>query len=240
MAILVFQHSDVLDTGRLAVTLRDHGFRLDVRRSDLGDPVPTDFDDVDGLVVLGGGQNVPDGHAWLDRECAFIRGAHERSLPVMGICLGAQMIAHTFGGEVGPMNTPEIGVCEVSLTTGGQNDTMFAGVPWSFPIFQKHKQEVRKLPEGAHLLASSSACKHQAFRLGMRTYAFQFHFEYDKTTMLESTRNMASELSQCGLSHETLAKNVDTHYEQIARLSNRLCVNIATFLIPRRAGEMLV
>ena len=236
MAILIFQHSDILDPGCLANSLRDHGYKLDIRRSDLGDPVPEGYDDIDALIVLGGAQNVTEGHAWLERECGYIRGAHEQDLPVVGICLGAQMIAHTFGGGVGPMVTPEIGMTSVELTGAGQNDTILAGLPWNFYIYEKHMQEVRSLPEGAVLLASSGGCKHQAFRFGMRTYAFQFHFEYDRSTMLDSVRGMDTEMGSVGLSNESLARDIDTYYEQTSRLADRISLNIASFLIPRRSS----
>ncbi len=240
MSVLVFQHSLIAGPARLSATLRDHGFRLDVRRCDLGDPVPEDHNTIDAVIVLGGLQNVPDGHAWLEQECAFIRGAHERSIPVVGICLGAQMIAHAFGGGIGVMNTPELGMTEVELVGAAQSDPILAGVPNRFHINETHLQEVRAMPEGAVLLASSEGCKHQAFRLGMRTYAFQFHFEFDKPTMLEATRGMPAELSKCGLSQDAISHGVEEHYERAACLANRICVNIVNCLIPRRAGAVRV
>ncbi len=103
MAIVVFQHADECRPGRLGLTLRDHGFRLDIRRVDRGDAIPPDFDNIDGVVSLGGPQYVTDSHAWIQRELDFLAKAHERGLPVVGICLGAQLIGKALGGEVGPM-----------------------------------------------------------------------------------------------------------------------------------------
>lgn len=238
MAIVVFQHSDACRPGRLGLTLRDHAMRLDIRRLDKGDPFPPDFDNVDAVVSLGGPQNVGEAHPWLEREAAFIREAHERELPVIGICLGAQLIGHALGGVVGPMSTPEVGMLDVDLLPAGQTDTIFAGVPWKSVQFQKHKQEVRELPPGATLLASSPKCKVQAFRAGMRTYAFQFHFEADREMIGEMMRNAVSELHQAGSTPDEFARQLDARYDAFARIGNRLAVNLTTFLIPRVATAM--
>ncbi|NER02933.1 MAG: hypothetical protein F6K17_10010 [Okeania sp. SIO3C4] len=92
MAIIIFQHDDINRPGRLGMTLRDHGFKLDIRRLDQGDKVPADLDDVEAVITLGGRANVDDSFAWLDEERAYLKAAHERSLPVIGICLGCQLI----------------------------------------------------------------------------------------------------------------------------------------------------
>ena len=119
MAIIVLQHTASEGPGRLGTTLRDFGRKLDIRRLDLpaGDPgagglaarnqhVPTDFDGVDGILTLGGGMMVGDPLPWMQPELDFLAAAHKRNLPIVGICLGAQMIAKALGGEVGPMPNP--------------------------------------------------------------------------------------------------------------------------------------
>ena len=233
MAIIVFQHSSRCRPGRLGATLRDHGFTLDIRRLDEGDPIPPDFDNVEGVVALGGPQNVGEGHAWMEREAEYLREAHERDLPVIGICLGAQMIASALGGEVGPMQgAGEIGFTDVELSPIAHTDTIMAGIAWRSPQFQKHKFEITSLPDGATCLASSSACKVQAFRTGMRTYGFQYHFEADMDMIREFTEESVGDLHAAGLTTDEFKAQCDEKYEMFARLSDRLSVNLATFLWP--------
>ena len=155
------------------MTLRDHAFKLDPRRVDLpgeegGDPLPPDLDDVHGLLVLGGPQSVDQNLPWMAREQELIREAHDRGLPVVGICLGAQMIAAALGGTVTRMETPEVGYKRVRVLPPGQTETILAGVPWESQLYLSHGDEISELPPGAQLLASSEACKVQVFRAGRR------------------------------------------------------------------------
>ncbi|MCA9312378.1 MAG: type 1 glutamine amidotransferase [Phycisphaerales bacterium] len=236
MAIILFQHAAHCRPGRLGTTLRDHGFTLDIRRLDDGDPVPPDFDNVEGVISMGGPQNVGEAHAWIKRETEFLREAHERQLPVVGVCLGAQLLAHALGGEVGPMEgAGEIGFTDVNILPPAQTDTVLSGIAWRSPQFQKHKQEVKKLPAGAALLASSDRCKVQAFRAGMRSYGFQYHFECDMDMIRTFTKDSVGELHGAGLTTDEFEKQCQTKYEMFARLADRLCLNIATYLIPRVA-----
>ena len=238
MSIIVLQHSDRCRPGRLGLTLRDHAFKLDIIRPDEGDPLPTDLDDVDGVISLGGPQNVDEGHAWLDRERAFLRAAHEASLPIVGICLGHQLLAEALGGEVGPMEAPEVGFTPVSIGSPGQTDTILAGVAWRTPQFQRHRYEVKKLPPGAQLLASSEKCKVQVFRAGMRSYGFQYHFEADRAMIDSFMSDARTDLHQSGATTDEFARSLERHYEMFSRLADRVCINIATYLIPRVATAM--
>ncbi len=236
MAIVVFQHGDRVGPGRFGVTFRDHGFTLDIRRLDLpaaagGRPVPKDYDNVDGVLALGGEQNIGDPLPWLAEEAAFIKGAHERQLPVIGICLGAQLIAHGLGGQVAPMETPEVGFPIVSLNTTGQIEPLLQGLAWNTPQFSSHGYEIKQLPPGATLLGSSKACKNQVFRVGMRTIGFQYHPECDGA-MINDFCSGCTLMPRAGLTQADVAAQADKHYEMFARLADRQCVNLATLLFP--------
>lgn len=239
MSIIVFQHSDKCRPGRLGVTLRDHAFDLDIRRIDEGDDVPPDLDDVDAVIALGGPQNVGE-QRWMQREMDFLRLAHEHNLPVIGICLGAQLLAAALGGRVEAMQAMEIGMVDVSLTEHGQTDIIHAGVPWMCPAFEKHKQHVAELPPGATLLASSEQCTVQAFRAGMRTYGFQHHLECDRSMIDGLMADARLELHSVGLTTDEFAKQLDADYERFSRMADRICLNIATFLIPRVANAVRI
>lgn len=232
MAILVLQHSPAGVPGRLGRTLRDHGLVLDIRRGDLPaedsanrgvEPIPTDLDEVDGLVILGGPPNVTDiaSLPWMQREAELIRRAHAAELPMVGICLGAQLIAHALGGEVRARSAPLAGFSKVSLNAAGQTETITAGLPWDFDQLFLCGQEVSKLPAGAQLLCGGKDVPHAAFRAGLRTYGFLFHFECDEAL----ARNF---LKEEGVADPGSA--VAASYAAYARVSDRLCANLAAFL----------
>ena len=239
MAIIVFQHSDHGGPGRLGMTLRDHGFKLDVRRPDLpaNDKtrgVPPDLDNVDGIVILGGAMNVTDIDklGWMQEEAAFIKRAHEANLPIIGICLGAQLIAHALGGKVAPRDKPAIGYFTAELNTNGQTEVMFAGVPWNSPQLFSCGQEVKQLPPGAMLLAGSKAIPVQAYKVGLRTYGFIFHFECDREAVDALMGESKRAMEQAGTTPSEVAVQCDQLYSTFARVSDRISVNLTTYCFP--------
>jgi GMP synthase (glutamine-hydrolysing) len=239
MAIIIFQHSEIGSAGRLAATLRDHGFRLRFCRIDRegAAAIPPDLDDVQGVVSLGGPQNIDESHDWLAPEMNYLREAHGRQLPVIGICLGAQLIATALGGKVGPMadesgaRRSEWGFREIAINPIGQVETLMAGVQWNARHFCAHAYEVKELPTESTLLASSRLCKVQIFRAGLRTYGFQHHLECDRP-MIDAQIAQGASLDVSGRSRAELTAEADEHYATFARLSDRLCVNLATYLFP--------
>lgn len=233
--ILVLQHSDVGGPGRLGTALRDNAYGLEVRRPDLstdkgGTPVPASMEGFGGLVVLGGPQNADDPHPWINAELQLIREAHAAELPVLGICLGSQLIAKALGGTVGPMEgSPEVGFERVDLPVPAQTHTMMAGVPWSGRWFQSHSQEVKGLPEGATVLATSERCKVQAFAVGLRTYGVQFHIEADAPMLMQIAKADHDQLAAAGLTSESLAEQAQEHYPRYALMADRLCANLISY-----------
>ncbi|MCC6678751.1 MAG: type 1 glutamine amidotransferase [Phycisphaerales bacterium] len=236
MSIIVLQHSDVGTTGRLGVTLRDHGYLLDIRRPDLKDRVPADLDDVHGVVILGGPQNVTDiaGLAWMQQEAELIKKATAAGVPVIGICLGAQLIAHALGGQVAPREKPSIGFATLHINTTGQVETMLSGMAWDHPQLFSCGQEIKQLPAGAQLLAGADGIKHVIFRAGIRTYGFINHFECDREMITVLMKGSEREMAAAGTTPGGVAADADKSYAAYARQSDRLCVNIATYAFPLR------
>lgn len=228
--IIVLQHNDKQHAGRLGRTLIDHGFRLDIRRPDRdADSVPTDLDDLHGLVILGGHQNVDQSHPFLAREQSLIRAAHDANIPVLGICLGAQQIAKALGASVAPMPKPEVGVLPIDLTVPAQTETIFAGIPWKCPMLQSHAYAATAVPAGATLLATSPACKVQAFKAGLRTYAFQFHFECDLPMSVDMFDRSMELADRAGVTRAEMDAQLAQHADMFDRAADRICLNLATF-----------
>ena len=147
---------------------------------DLGDPLP-EPDSLGGLVVMGGPMGAGDvqAHPHLARERHLIGEAIARELPVLGVCLGAQLVASALGAAVRPSPREEVGLGTVRLTRAGRDDPVLGGAGVELPVLHWHR-DVFELPEGATLLASSEACRHQAFRAGAWIYGLQFHVELDR------------------------------------------------------------
>jgi GMP synthase-like glutamine amidotransferase len=136
---------------------------------------------------MGGPMNVDETakYAWLAPERALLSQLIERDARVLGICLGAQLLARAAGARVYPQRPKEIGLFPVSLTAEGASDRLFSLFADPQQVFQWHG-DTFDLPDGAVLLARSERFAHQAFRLGRRVYALQFHLE----CTLEIVRNL--------------------------------------------------
>lgn len=175
MRVLAFRHSPSEGLGLLGEILDAHGIAC--KCADLYDAAADEPSaaDPDALIFLGGSMSANDDLSFLRREIDYLRAAVPLGKPVLGICLGAQLIARAFGASVFPNATKEIGWAPVKFTDAAQNDRLLHGLR-SEVIFHWHG-ETFDLPAGAELLASSAACRHQAFRLGDRVYGFQFHLE---------------------------------------------------------------
>jgi GMP synthase-like glutamine amidotransferase len=138
--------------------------------------------DVDGLVLLGGNLMPDDDERapFLARERALVREALEDDVPVLGICLGAQLLAHVAGGEVtAKSGETERGSCAIELLPAAADDPLFAGFSGDgeLRMFQNHEDSITTLPPDAVHLATSEACRVQAFRIGGVAWGVQFHPE---------------------------------------------------------------
>jgi GMP synthase (glutamine-hydrolysing) len=163
----------------------ERGDRLDRWVATNGEAAPTDPREWDVIMVFGGAMH-PDQdaeHPWLGDETAFITQTLEQGVPLLGVCLGSQLIARAAGAPVGPAEAPEVGWFLVELNSDGATDAVLRVLPPRIVAFQWHYYTFG-LPEGAVQLASSPAAR-QAYRLGDRTWGIQFHAEVERP-MLEA------------------------------------------------------
>lgn len=137
-----------------------------------------EVEDISAVVVLGGGMNAQqfNGHPWLRDVYGFVDKVLESGVPILGVCLGAQILAHALGAEVRPSPVREVGFHPIVATDAGRTDPVLDSFASGMRVFQWH-EDAFDLPDGAKLLYSSFAVPYQAFRYGDRAYATQFHFE---------------------------------------------------------------
>jgi len=152
-----------------------------------------DIEEIDLLIVMGGPMSVNDesDYPWLVAEKEFIRHAIEVGKPVLGICLGAQLIANSMGGEVFPNPVKEIGWFPVEPVKSTSESTF--QFPDKSEVFHWHG-ETFSLPEGAITIAKSKGCENQAFQIGRRVIGLQFHLETTLRTAHEIVENCKDEL----------------------------------------------
>jgi GMP synthase-like glutamine amidotransferase len=174
--VIAFRHVPFEGAGRIETVLAARGIALEYADLYLpGAPVP-DLATAAGVVILGGPMSVNDDLPWLRLEERLIGEALGRRQPVLGVCLGSQLIAKILGAQVYKNHRKEIGWFEIRLSGDGEQDRLFSGLSPVETVFHWHG-ETYDLPPGAVLLASSEACWHQAYRMGDSVYGLQFHLE---------------------------------------------------------------
>jgi GMP synthase (glutamine-hydrolysing) len=182
MRVMVIMHVDNEGPGLFGDLLRAAGAEVRTARLHRGDPLPA-VGEVDAAISLGGPMNVYEEteHPFLRDETRFLAEAAERGLPVLGICLGAQMIAKAAGAAVTKNAVQELGWGVVSLTEAGRADPLFFGLPEILPVFQWHG-DTFAIPEGGALLATGTDCRNQALR-HRNSWGLQFHLEADRALL---------------------------------------------------------
>lgn len=200
--LLVFQHVAAEPLGTLDRLIRRRGHRIKFVNFERHPDAQPCIDRYRGLIVLGGPMNVED-HAHRDHlltEMRTIEAALKQEKPVLGICLGAQLLAHVLGAPIRRQREAEIGWYDVVTTAAGQADPVLAPLGAQAPLFQWHNYTF-EIPVRAQLLARSSVCPNQAFRYGSNAYGFQFHLEANQALIERwlSTPAYRDELQAAGL-----------------------------------------
>ena len=190
--ILVFQHVAHEILGTLDPLLRNAGFRIKYVNFERYPDAEPSLEGYGGLIVLGGPMNVDETGAYpfLETEVRLIKDAIQRGFPILGICLGSQLLAKALGAKVNKNPEKEIGWYDLSPTEEGKSDPLISTFSGVEKIFQWHG-DTFELPEGAVRLAASPLCKNQAFRFGDNIYGFQFHLEVDEP-MIERWLNVTA------------------------------------------------
>lgn len=209
-SLLVLRHEPFEHLGYFADILRDHN--ISFIYNDLGDVL--DLGDHDGLIAMGGPQSAND--AAISAELRFIQQAIESNTPVLGICLGSQLIAKALGAQVYQNREKEIGWAPVYFTGAAGTDPLFGGLPSPTMFFHWHSETFTQ-PPGTEALAYSDKCRQQAFRYGKTVYGIQFHPEITPEMILD----WSSQPVNCG-DTDTLDAPLNPHAADTAPLARHI------------------
>ncbi|MBI2357313.1 MAG: gamma-glutamyl-gamma-aminobutyrate hydrolase family protein [Deltaproteobacteria bacterium] len=195
--VWVLQHISCETLGTIADALEGASIRHQYIRPFAGDPVPEEIEGCAGLIVMGGPMGVYEKyrHPFLADEMRLIEKALRAQVPMLGVCLGSQLLAATLGAAVTKGQRKEIGWYPVTLAESCKEDPLWTGVEPRFTAYHWHG-DIFDLPQGAVSLASSALTRHQAFRYGQNAYGFLFHMEVTPGMIREMVHAFAEELRE--------------------------------------------
>lgn len=241
--VLVLQSDPLSPLALVGEQLRRIGFDLKIRRCAEGDPVSERDLQADGLILLGGPQSVtdPKQDALMKTMMNAVSVFHEKARPVLGICLGAQVIAKALGGDVRRHKALQFGFKNLVFSKSAQKDRILNQTSPSVRVFCWHEDHV-SLPGNACLLASTSTVENYIFRIGDTTYGFQCHFEVmpgSLKAMLDRGRHLVPKnLGEPGRRLiDEIDREIDTHLAAAMEFGAGVTENWAGLLLKRRQGN---
>jgi GMP synthase (glutamine-hydrolysing) len=220
--VSIIQHHPAEGLGTIADALKRAAIAPHYVRAFDGQPVPKEIGDAGGLIVMGGPQSVyeEDKFPFLRGEMRLIEDALKHARPILGVCLGSQLLAATLGANVYAGRQKEIGWHRISLTDFAAKDTLFSGEPRSLTAFHWHG-DIFDLPRGATLLASSALTVNQAFRYGKNAYGLLFHMEVTLPQINAMVATFADELQAAGLNGVAIKLNAHSHLPALQKIGRQ-------------------
>jgi len=215
--VLVFQHVAYEPLGMLDPMLREAKHRIKYVNFYRHPTAQPSLKGYQALIVLGGPMNVDEikNHPHLQTEVNVIKEAIKKDIPILGICLGAQLIAYALGSDVYTANGLEVGWYDLEKNAEGRKDKVIKHFKETEKLFQWHGRTY-DTPQGAVNLLSSKQCKNQAFRYGDKVYGLQFHLEVTEPVIMRWLHldAHAEDLKMCG-KYENLQEEIDETQKHI-------------------------
>jgi GMP synthase-like glutamine amidotransferase len=226
--VCAIQHIACETPGLIAEVLAAQGVALETVRTFLGEPVPRVIDRYDGLIVIGGPMGVyeQDQHPFLTDEIHLLQDAVRRDVPVLGVCLGSQLLAAALGAPVTPGPRKEIGWFPVTLSSQARERDPWRVLPRIFTALHWHG-DVFALPNGAVTLASSGLTTHQAFQYGPAAFGILFHLEITEAILAGMVATFAEELRHAGIDGREIISQAANFLPELNVLGRALFLNWA-------------
>jgi len=221
--IWVLQHSPAENLGGIADALEGAALAWQYVRVFNQQPIPREMKGAGGLVILGGAESVYqlDRYPYLRDEIALIQNALAENKPVLGVCLGSQLLAAALGSQVRRGTQREIGWYPVRLNEAASDDRLMRGLPREFVAMHWHS-DIHDLPSGATSLASSDLTPVQAFRYGANAYGLQFHAEMTREILLGLVTKFGEGLKRVGIDGEAIATEAEAHLPKLEAISSQI------------------
>lgn len=242
--VLIFQHVAHKILGTLNPTLKEKGLRIRYVNFDRSPDEHPSIDKYHGLIILGGYMGVYEAQKYthIKTELKLIEEALKKDIPILGICLGSQLLAHVLGSEVRRNNEKEIGWYDIHLTEEGQKDPLFSHFQKTEKLFQLHG-DTFDIPQSAVHLARSNVCNSQAFRYGNKAYGLQFHLEVDEPMIkrwLENPINQEEILNSNGkFDLQNIQQQTSLYIDHSLKLSRETFLNfINLFGLPQKSVRL--
>lgn len=221
--IVVLQHHPAENLGAIAEALEGAALAWQYVRVFAGQAIPEDATGIGGLIVLGGPQTVyqPERYPYLSEEMALMESALEAGRPILGVCLGSQLLAATLGAEVRRGEHREIGWFPVRLAEAAADDRLMRGLPAEFVAAHWHS-DVFDLPRGAVALASSERTPVQAYRYCANAYGLLFHAEMTREILTALVSEFGEGLKRVGIDGAAILVEAEQHLPPLGKVGDTI------------------
>ena len=229
--LLVLQHADPEHPGLIADAVRNIGGTLETVRGDLGQTAPSSLDGYAGLIIMGGPQSVyeEEKFPYLRAEKQLARQAIDNNIPLIGVCLGSQIIADVLGSDVHPSGGVEIGWKDITRSPDIANNPVLSALPETFTPLHWHG-DVYDLPNGATPIGASEMTPVQGFTYSETAFAPLFHLEMTEQQITEMATLFPDDVRKGGLDPETLLSQTPAHAAAIKPIATEIFTRWAKLL----------